>query len=635
MSGPDEFEPRLGRIRDLGRRAGGRAARQLRRAIARAGGARKRSAFTGARAGTGGAARTRSRATAHLARQRVRRVIVKMHIARAGRAGPGLFRAHLGYLQRDGVERGGEGGQLYDRERDQADPGAFLSRSEEDRHQFRIIVSPEDGVALGDLKPVIREFMERVERDTGRRLDWVAADHHNTGHPHTHIVIRGRDYQRRDIVLAKDYLMNGLREVAEDIVTARLGPRRDLEILRARHSEVAKDRLTGIDRAMARDHPDGAATLARARTEAARFDRHLRLARLKHLEGLGLAEPAGPGAWTLAPGWTDALAAMGRQGDIIRTLSRSRGDTEGVRFAETRAADAPPLTGTVQAYGPENELRDTRFLLVEDFHGHLWHVPAAAMDADNRPPKGAVVEIARQPRKPLRADQTIAAIAERSGGLWSDTLHAQSDPGSSPGYRLAHKRRLEALRRAGIVERLADGRWAVPEDYLDRAAAHEARRSAGLRVRTLSWMALETQIEAEAEIWLDTAPEAGGRLTGARAARQAFLRRAGHLRDGEDRLDPERRQALRANELRRAALAEAARSGRTAASLAPGDTFEGRLEGHVDLAQGRMAVIGHEKAFVLVPWRDAFARQRGRALVIEQRARGVGWTLAVQRALQR
>jgi type IV secretory pathway VirD2 relaxase len=31
-----------------------------------------------------------------------------------------------------------------------------------------------------------------MERDL-HGLDWVAVDHFNTGHPHTHIVIRGRD----------------------------------------------------------------------------------------------------------------------------------------------------------------------------------------------------------------------------------------------------------------------------------------------------------------------------------------------------------------------------------------------------------------------------------------------------------
>jgi len=34
--------------------------------------------------------------------------------------------------------------------------------------------------------------MSRMEEDLGTELDWVAVDHYNTGHPHTHIVVRAR-----------------------------------------------------------------------------------------------------------------------------------------------------------------------------------------------------------------------------------------------------------------------------------------------------------------------------------------------------------------------------------------------------------------------------------------------------------
>ena len=235
MTDTDDLTPHLGRIRDVGKRGGKRAAKQLRRAVAKLPKRRAKSGFQGKRHGAGGAARGRPRTTRHLPRYRLRRVMVKVHIARAAKSGAGVYRAHLSYIQRDGVDRNGDGGKLYDRESDELSAKKFLERSENDRHQFRLIVSPEDGVALGDLKPAIRELMTRIEKDTGRRLDWVAVDHHNTGHPHTHIVIRGRDARMKDVVIAKDYLMNGIREAAEDIVTGRLGPQRDRQGPADRH----------------------------------------------------------------------------------------------------------------------------------------------------------------------------------------------------------------------------------------------------------------------------------------------------------------------------------------------------------------------------------------------------------------
>jgi len=47
----------------------------------------------------------------------------------------------------------------------------FLDRCEDDRHQFRFIVSPEDASELPDLKPFIRDLMAKVEADLGTRLD--------------------------------------------------------------------------------------------------------------------------------------------------------------------------------------------------------------------------------------------------------------------------------------------------------------------------------------------------------------------------------------------------------------------------------------------------------------------------------
>ena len=62
-------------------------------------------------------------------------------------------RAHMRYIQRDGVTREGLPGELYSSETDRADGDDFLKRTAGDRHQFRFIVSVEDGAEYPDLKP--------------------------------------------------------------------------------------------------------------------------------------------------------------------------------------------------------------------------------------------------------------------------------------------------------------------------------------------------------------------------------------------------------------------------------------------------------------------------------------------------
>ena len=629
-----DFTPRLGKLRDARTGVSKRFRTRVRKAAK--GLARKptRSAFSGARIGRGNAASVQAIARARrLPPVRMRRVVVKVHIARArGVGGVAAFRRHLNYIQRDGVDREGRGGQLYGRDGAQIDGQEFAERSQDDRHQFRIIVSPEDAGEIGDLMTSTRRLMSEMERDLGTRLDWAAVDHHNTGHPHTHIVIRGRDVMGQDLVIARDYLMKGLRARAEEGLTVELGPRRDIEIARARFREVSLDRLTGLDRELSTLAVEGRIVLTAESGTRQRFSQSLLRQRLAHLEGLHLAAPTGQDVWQLKPNWERALNAMGRRGDIICALAAGVEPDKHLaklRFFDERLGDAPALRGSVLQSGPEDELTDRRFLLVQDFAGTPWHV---RVSGEHVPPEGAIVEVSRQGASPLRADRVVAEIAERSGGFYSDALHAEADPSASSAYRLAHKRRLEALRRAGIVTRSADGVWHIGDDYLQRAADFEAARGGGVNVRVRSWMAMEAQVKARAETWLDQVEyaaigESETQLLEARRRRLAFLRQEGILRDGQDELNDEARRRLRQEELRRVAKGETGRSGRAHSVLETGKRFEGVFERTTNLGQGRMAFIGNEKAFVMVPWRADLERQRGQSLLIEARKRGIGWTM--------
>ncbi|WP_246617763.1 relaxase/mobilization nuclease domain-containing protein [Rhizobium populisoli] len=99
--------------------------------------------------------------------------------------------AHLRYLERDGVTKDGEKGRVYSAIEDEADGKAFVERGRDDRHQFRFIVAPEDAADMADMRSFTRDLMRQMESDLGTKLDWVAVDHHNTGHPHTHVIVRG------------------------------------------------------------------------------------------------------------------------------------------------------------------------------------------------------------------------------------------------------------------------------------------------------------------------------------------------------------------------------------------------------------------------------------------------------------
>ena len=137
---------------------------------------------------------------------------------------------HLAYLERDGVERDGAPGRLYGA--DETFTGEeFRAPLDHEQRQFRFIVSPEDGDRL-DLKEFAREFMSRVEKDTGRRLIWAAVNHHNTDNPHVHIVVRGVDRDGDEVRIDGRYIGREMRWRAQEVVTRELGPRMEMDLPR-------------------------------------------------------------------------------------------------------------------------------------------------------------------------------------------------------------------------------------------------------------------------------------------------------------------------------------------------------------------------------------------------------------------
>ncbi|TGT51783.1 hypothetical protein EN809_039650, partial [Mesorhizobium sp. M2E.F.Ca.ET.166.01.1.1] len=82
------------------------------------------------------------------------------------------------------------------------------------------------------------------------RLDWIAVDHHNTGHPHTHILVRGVTEEGRVLNIAGDYIAHGIRHRAGELVTLELGPQTEIDIAQKLRAEVAAERLTRLDRMM-------------------------------------------------------------------------------------------------------------------------------------------------------------------------------------------------------------------------------------------------------------------------------------------------------------------------------------------------------------------------------------------------
>ncbi len=586
----------------------------------------------------------------------VRRVVVKTrYVQQAGKNGKAA--AHLRYIQRDGTSRDGERGQLYSANDDRAEPQAFLDRGKDDRHQFRFIVSPEDGVDLADLTEHTRDLMRSIEADLGTRLDWVAVNHYNTGQPHVHVIVNGRDDKGADLVINGDYLANGIRERASELTTLELGPVTEIEQSRKLSAEIDQDRFTRIDRAMTAEADDRLLDLRHEPNDPRRqFNRTLRLRRLARLEKMGLATEHAPGVWELGAKMEPALRELGERGDIIRNMHKALKadglERDPMTFQLHDAAPTTPITGRIVDKYLTDEMGENLTLVVDGIDGRTHHVPGIDPARVEDARIGSIIEIGPADTAARPSDRTIATIAE--GGLYRPSRHLEQarfegrvPGGDYQGYVDSHVRRLEALRRAGIVERIDADQWRIPEGFERRAASYDAGRNRQASIRIVSTVELEKQIGADGATWLDRrlmtqdASDLAPAGFGQQVREAMDQRREHHIEQGDANRQQGGRVFYRRNLLATLREREVARVGAEMAegkglpfrATADGENISGKFTGTTQLSSGKFAVVEKSHEFTLVPWRPVIDRQLGREVAGVVQGGSVSWQLGRSRGL--
>ncbi len=646
----DPFRPRVGRSRTRGTGASSRFVNRVLKATTTAGPVGRARALGvpaahGAKFGRGVVA---ARLAAARQGPRSRRVTVKIRLVKVGASGRPALRAHLRYLERAGVSPEGSPGQAYGATTDSADPEAFADRCGGDRHQFRCIVAPEEATDLGDLKTYTRGLLGRIEQDLATRLEWVAVDHWDTDNPHTHVVIRGTDEAGRDLIIARDYISHGMRARASELATEWLGPRSDREIRAGLDREVTADRWTGLDRTLQGLATDGRVDLHRIAGETRDpYRRSLLVGRLQRLTALNVAQAAGPTAWQLAPDAERTLRALGERGDIVRTMQRALGvgRTTYAVFDPTTATH--PVIGRLAAQGLADAHHDHPYLVVDGVDGRAHYVRLPPTADGSQFPLGGIVSVSGR-TGPRPADQTIAALARE--GIYRPAEHlararADGRAGQDPTeFVAAHVRRLEALRRAGIVERLPDGNWRVPPDLAVQGERVDQRRGR-VAVEVQSTLPLEGQVRVVGATWLDRELIAdkpvmavqgfGGEVRQALDARADFLveerlaaRRGSRLVLARDLL-----KTLRDRELASVGATLAAQTGRLFRPLGDSRAVRGTYRQRLQLASGQFAVLDDGQGFSLVPWRPVLASRLGQAVSAVVRGNDVTWRVGRSRGL--
>jgi type IV secretory pathway VirD2 relaxase len=267
-----------------------------------------------------------------------------------------------------------------------------------DERFWKLIVSPELGDRV-DLSRLTRGLIERMEDDLGTALEWVAVAHHNTEHPHVHIVVRGRRDAGDALRLSRQYVQNGIRDIAGDLCTRQLGYRTELDAVEAERREITETRFTSLDRRLLKDAPRIGSDaepqyfavtrnpLQTGLTETARLHTKHEAARLAVLGRMGVAESTGSNTWRVRRDFEQILRAMQRTADRQRTLA-----AHGVVMSDERLpievldpAQMTSVEGRVLVHG-QDEQTGRNYLMLEgtDAKIHFIHYTPEMEEARSR-----------------------------------------------------------------------------------------------------------------------------------------------------------------------------------------------------------------------------------------------------------
>jgi type IV secretory pathway VirD2 relaxase len=302
----------------------------------------------------------------------------------------GHWRAHGRYVARESASQEGNPKAVgFDGHGESIDIARRLESWQRagDERLWKLIVSPEFG-DRADLKRLTRDLVSRIERDLGTPLEWVAAAHYNTEHPHVHLAMRGVAAEGRPLRLSRDYVKQGIREIAEDLCTRQLGYRTELDAAAAQRREVHQHRYTSLDRIIKRNaerSEEANSPFFTVSTNPGRpglvraplVERHT-AERLKVLESMGLAETAGSNIWRVRQDFENVLRAMQRSADRQKILA-----AHGVLMSDERlplvVLDFRRLTtleGRILVHGEEDTGRQAgrSYLMLEGTDGQVHYV---------------------------------------------------------------------------------------------------------------------------------------------------------------------------------------------------------------------------------------------------------------------
>jgi len=409
-----------------------------------------------------------------------RRVIVKArYIQNKGDGYKERIRTHLDYITRFDAGLDGKKPELFSDDDFSNTNKDIVNKFEDSPHNFRFIISPEDGEKL-DIKSFTKDLIKKIEKDLKTKLEWIAAAHYDTNEPHVHVVINGNDKFGKKLLLTRDYISHGIRSRAAENITKKLGLRKIEDVKNSLSIEAENNKKCYLDEIIKTNVKNGYVNSSDIKSEDLGSSlEKLVVKRLFHLQKYGLSSQVPDNKWHIKEDYLKDLYQINRTHYIIEKISiKLDVAKEKCEIISTKDLSEKSVSGLVVSRCHVNEIEDDEYLIIKtDQQKHIY-VELEKYSEKIKVKVGELVrlELTKAFEGPKSSDRNIYEVAQAYGGTYEASAHEKIahtkkklPPGvSAQEFVQVHLKRLELMARIGFAEKINDKTYTVSPDFLEQ-----------------------------------------------------------------------------------------------------------------------------------------------------------------------
>lgn len=244
---------------------------------------------------------------------------------------------------------------------------------------FKMIISPEDPSIVGPR--YTRKVMEALEGILDRKLNWIAIEHNDTDHPHTHVIISREDGEGLSfdtpLYINPQIIKKDLRERASDIATRTRGFVHPQEIKKRQLAAVGQKGFSSLDYLIEKKITNGFFD-PKYINDFSIYQREFIAKRLDVLCSMGIGVEKGKVGYIFSNTWKENLYALSKIRSVVRDYDFHK---QKITLYSNTKDTRPVIEGKIIAKQVIDELNDRVAFIIENSNGKKFYFEKI-MDAE-------------------------------------------------------------------------------------------------------------------------------------------------------------------------------------------------------------------------------------------------------------